>query len=207
MVCALVPQAGRPNSLISLFPVHPAQGDLSHPQGDTESLGHCRFQGDPAGIAIRTAWLCRAGEEGMETCLPRPRGERSIPRSFGFQPDQGQRRARYMGTERIRSFLRADCSDAQCQVLVYNIRGPRPKATQPPSLTTLGWSSPIVLGSSAFSQQLFISTYYMPDSPCSRPRRYSSEQSKHNPFLLEHTLKQKGELRLDRGSHTWLCQL
>lgn len=73
MVCALVPQVGRPNSVISLFPAHPAQGGLSHPLGDTEALGCGEFQGDWAGVATRAMELGREGEEGMEARLPRPK--------------------------------------------------------------------------------------------------------------------------------------
>ena len=152
MVCALVPQVGRPNSVISLFHAHPAQGGLSHPLGDTEALGCGEFQGDWAGVQPGLwSWVEKEKKAWRHASQGQRSGERGTPRSFDFQPGQGQRRAGCMGTERIKSFLRADCFDAQSQVPAYSIRVPRPQATQPPWLNTLGWTAPTILGSPTFS--------------------------------------------------------
>ena len=49
-----------------LFPVHPAQGGLSHPQRDTEVLGGGRFREDQVGVAVRGVEISGGGEEGTE---------------------------------------------------------------------------------------------------------------------------------------------
>ena len=135
-------------------------------------------------------------------------GERGTPRSFDFQPGQGQRRAGCMGTERIKSFLRADCFDAQSQVPAYSIRVPRPKPPSPHG--SIHWDGPLPLSWGVpplVNDYLLVpATCQMLPVPttCQMHGRYISEQSRHNRFFLEYTLRQRGELRLQGQSQVAL---
>lgn len=73
------------------------------PRGTLRSLAVVDFE------EVRLGWqsgLWRSGEvekKATESRLPRPRGSMgSTPRSFGFLPGQGQRRAGWMEMEGIR---------------------------------------------------------------------------------------------------------
>lgn len=124
-----------------LFPIHPAQGGLSHPQRDTEVLGGGRFQGDQAREAVRAVEVSGGGNEGTEACLPRPKelgGGAHQGALASNQPRPEKVRQAWWGQKRLGNSLEQTVLRHRAKSLCTISEDPSPKPPIPPILPYTG---------------------------------------------------------------------